>query len=190
MYRTCGPWSVSNISQCFSALGCWLWFFHPICLFFLYSPSPPWRSWKMRISLSNSTLLSVLWLQQLWELEESLLLSNTSAPSAKDKEQHVWLWGWGCPAPCELRGPTSGQSTEKWPFYEHRAWGGKFLSFLSLSCDHFSFSPKVIWPNRQRHGWQDWSVPQIYSLSRAAQMTRFLPLENVKIKNSCFTNCK
>lgn len=43
-----------------------------------------------------------LGLQQLWELEESLLLSNTFAPCVKDKEHHAWLWGPGSPVPHEL----------------------------------------------------------------------------------------
>lgn len=100
------PWSLTILQhqRCFSAPGCWLWFFHSVCLFFLYSPYPRWRSWKMRISLSNSALLSVPRLQQSCELGESLLLSNPLAPCVKDKEHHAWRWGWGCPAPHELEG--------------------------------------------------------------------------------------
>ena len=46
-----------------------------------------------------------LGLQHLWELEESLLLSNTFAPCVKDKEHHERLWGPGSPVPHKLSKP-------------------------------------------------------------------------------------
>lgn len=173
-------WSLTILQhqQCFTEPGCWLWFFHPICLFFLYSPSPWWRSWKMRISLSNSALLSVPRLQQSWELEESLLLSNPLAPCVKDKEHHAWRWGWGCPAPRELRGAALGSIHREVSSLWTQGLGRKVLTFSSFSFRSFLIFSKKLWLNQQRHGWQthnlgfqDWFVPQIYLLNRATHYT-------------------
>lgn len=161
--------------------------------FLSLSPPPPHHEEAEKWGSHSQTLLSVPRLQQFWELEESLLLSNTFAPWVKDKGHHAWLWGWGCPAPHELGGHPR-DNPQRSVHSMNRAWKGKFLNFLSLSLDHFSFSPKETGPNRQRHWWQthnlclqDWSVPQNYSLSRAASMTQFLPFEKVKIKMTSFT---
>lgn len=177
MCRTCGPWPFSSISN---ALLNWAvdWFFHPICLFFLYSPSPWWRSWKMRISLSNSALLSVPRLQQSWEQEESLLLSNPLAPCVKDKEHHAWCWGWGWPAPRELRGAALGSTHREVSSLWTQGLGRKVLTFSSFSFRSFLIFSKKIWLNQQRHGrqthnlgFQDWFVPQIYLFNRATHYT-------------------
>lgn len=156
----------------------------------------------MRISLSNSAPLSVPRLQQWWEQWESLLLSNTFAPRVKDKEHRARPWGGGCPGPVNSGGLTSGQSTEKCRFHKYRGWGGKFLNFPSFSLDHFSFPPKVIWPNRQRHGWQthnlgfqDWSETQIYLLDGATLLHTllwftFFPLKRWKLKSAAWQSSK
>lgn len=175
-------------------------FFHPVCLFFLYSPLPQWRSWKMRISLSNSALLSGLQAAAVVRAERIAVAKQHFAPWVKDKEHHAQLWGRGSPVPRELWGADLGTINREMSIL--LIWGlgrGEFLNFLSFSLDHFSFSPKGAWPNGQRSGWQthnlgfqDLLVPQISSLNRDASVytlpwLSFFRLKKVKIKTNCFT---
>lgn len=133
----------SNISRCFSALCCWLRFFQPVCLFFLYSPLPQWRSWKMRISLSNSVLLSGLRAAAVVRAGRIAVAKQHFAPWVKDKEHHAWLWGRGSPVPRELWGANLKTINREMSILLIRGLGG----WAVLKFSFFSFRSFLIFSN-------------------------------------------